>query len=297
MINILRQLAWTAMKIITRRLTCGAALVCLLSAVQLAADTIHLTDGRTIRGTIIAQDGKSIRIKTGGKEQVILKSTVRRITYDEKKSPEQEAEDERLEKEQLAKEDAEREKAESERRDQLEKLREENEALKGQLVAGEERRKQADAARQQKFTRAGWPSVWRSFVVPGWGQFYRGDAARAAGFMTAAGISAYYVYRLNQTYQTSRDHFNQAQNLSILTIPGASSSAIFGAFTYANGQRNEMHNAALRANFAAAILVATFAFSGADSLFYRSESQRLLAEDLSPRQSAPELSIAATLRF
>lgn len=269
----------------------------LLIQTHVFADTIHLQNGETIRGTIISQDAKSIRVKTGGKEQVILKSTVRRITYDEKKTPEQEAEEEKLAKEKEEREAREREKAEAEKRDQLEKLTAENERLKAEARAQQAEQKRASEDRRIRAERSGWSSIWRSLVLPGWGQAYRGDQPRAAGLMVAAGLSAYYVYTLGQEYRTARRTYSDAQSLALLTIPGGSSTAIYGAFTYANAGRNEMHRKALNANFAAALLLATYAFSGADALFYRSEAKRTLAESVIERPQSQTTLFAATLRF
>lgn len=115
--------------------------------------------------------------------------------------------------------------------------------------------------------------------------------------MAAAGLSAYYIYTLNQKYRAARADYQDAQTLALSSMPTASSNSIYSSFLYANIRRNDMHSSALRANFAAALLIAAYAFSGADALFYRSESSRTLAEDLEPRMNSPQLSMAATLRF
>lgn len=281
----------------TRIRSIAVCLAVLFAALALSADTIYLHSGQKIQGTIVSQDAKSIRIKSGGKEQVILKTAVRRITYEDKKTAEQEAEEERIAREKKAQEDAEREKAEAERLDRMEKLRIEGEKLKAEIAARNEKQKQAEEAARERSLRAGWPSVWRSFVLPGWGQYYRGDKPRGIGYMAAAGLSAYYVYALNQQYRAARADYQDAQTLALASMPSASSTSIYSSFLYANIRRNDMHRSALRANFAAALLIAAYAFSGSDALFYRSESSRTLAEDLNSQERAPQVSVAATLRF
>ncbi len=83
-------------------------------------------------------------------------------------------------------------------------------------------------------TKYGARGLWRSAIIPGWGQFHKGanlkgglilggTAALAAGIVFTENQRADYVRRINQThdvklirsYQTKRDHFATARNICI----------------------------------------------------------------------------------
>lgn len=264
-----------------------------LSAGALLADTITLNNGTAIEGRIIAQDAKMVRILTKRGEQVFLKTAIRRITYSEKKQTPEEIEKARLEEEKLkeqADKDAEAREAEKK---EVDRLREENESLKADLARRNQTEKQAAEAARERYSRSGWPAIWRSAVLPGWGQYYRGDKSRGAAFMAAAGLSAYTLYRFNNDYRKTRTEFNKAQNLAIASAIPGTAGIVYGAFTTANLRRNEMHTAALRVNFVAVFLGALYLFSATDALFYRSENA-----SLADRQaSKPELTAVYTVRF
>lgn len=83
-------------------------------------------------------------------------------------------------------------------------------------------------------TKYGARGLWRSAIIPGWGQFHKGanlkgglilggTAVLAAGIVFTENQRADYVRRINQThdinlirsYQTKRDHFATARNICI----------------------------------------------------------------------------------
>lgn len=85
--------------------------------------------------------------------------------------------------------------------------------------------------------RYGAHGLWRSAIIPGWGQFYKGSylkgglilggaAVAAAGIIFTENQRSNYVRRIGQThdvnlirsYQTKRDHFATARNICIGAI-------------------------------------------------------------------------------
>jgi len=249
----------------------------LLALFPAAADTIILQNGRTVEGTIVAQDAKAVRIRTKQGEILIQKTQIKRITYSDAEAKRTEQEKaEKLRREEEEKHRAEKEAAE---RTEIEKLRAENDDLKERLTRIETERKDAEARMRDRSDRAGLPSVFRSIAVPGWGQYYRGDRLRGSILMASAGLTAYTAFRFNRQYLHAREEFSRAESFAVLSLAPGTAGPIYGAFLHANIHRNTMHRAALRLNFSLAVLSTLYLYSAGDAFLYRSEQPALAQDD------------------
>ena len=70
--------------LLSRRL-CGTVLcwVALLQPLVVSAETVYLRDGRVVSGRLVGQTRTEIRVQTGGRLEVISKTKIRRITYED----------------------------------------------------------------------------------------------------------------------------------------------------------------------------------------------------------------------
>ncbi|TGN21154.1 LA_0442/LA_0875 N-terminal domain-containing protein [Leptospira idonii] len=189
-------------------------LLLFLSSSLLAVNTVILKNGRNLKGLVVNQDDKGLTLKlSDGTTQTVPKSQILKVIY--KDLNEQEAQKIRLaeEKKLQAKEEAERKKLEKEQKlaEEAEKKRQAEEAKKAEALAKDNESKKAkeDAVKAQESadqakSDAEWlvyreknkvPSeatvacgsrlgmVWRSALVPGWGQW-------CGGYKLSAGIFA-----------------------------------------------------------------------------------------------------------
>jgi hypothetical protein len=79
-----------------------------------------------------------------------------------------------------------------------------------------------------------WSALWRSALIPGWGQWYRGDRAWGAGYLGAValsgGISYYYLTQGNSSYAAYQNatSASDATNLYNQTLSNDSLHQAFG---------------------------------------------------------------------
>ncbi len=140
--------------------------LCLLPLMALGAeDRVHLRDGRSFAGSVIRQNRTTIwlRLETGAVRE-FSKRDVFRVVYDTKDT-------------------------EARRKAEARKRQEAEERKRDEIRRGEEARKAEEARKRNEAQRkAADPrptllgSLWRSAVLPGWGQFHQGRTLVAGGF-------------------------------------------------------------------------------------------------------------------
>ncbi|MCE9599369.1 MAG: hypothetical protein K8S54_15500 [Spirochaetia bacterium] len=178
------------------RLTSFLLFLCCCSA--LSAEIIYLRDGTQVEGTIYAQNGQFIDLKTPSGNRRIQKTLVRRIAYDTAQ----------VKREEEARAKARRE-ATIKEMQRLQALRmQEEEAKRMQDVARQNRlaNERAEAARQirekvesKELDKPDEPIgfldfAWRSALVPGWGHFAIDRPIVGGIYMGAMAGALYNVY-------------------------------------------------------------------------------------------------------
>jgi hypothetical protein len=80
-----------------------------------------------------------------------------------------------------------------------------------------------------------WSALWRSALIPGWGQWYRGDRAWGAGYLGSValtgGISYYYLTQGNSSY-TAYQNATNASDASSLYSQTINDDNLHQAFGY-----------------------------------------------------------------
>lgn len=264
----------------------GMTLLC--AGNSILADTITLKSGAVVQGTIVQQDAVKIEIQTAHGVKVIQKNLIKRIEYTADKSTDDKKKEEQLAQEKAEQEKQEREQAEKQKREEEERL--ESQRLRDELSAlKEEKRRREDAVSQMR-GKSGWPSVWRSMVLPGWGQVYRGDMTTARWFLGGAFLSTVYAYRANQEYKSARSNYDSSARTALLLGLTASPGLVVG-FVDANQKRNALASRANRTNLAFGFLGAIYLTNVAEALFFRGGSSQ--SETASPDQ----VRVAFSVRF
>lgn len=236
--------------------------LCLLfwAGISLHADVVYLKDGRKVEGHIIDQNRNIIRFrKTNGRITVFTKSIVKRVTYGKvassnNKNKEQAALRKKRERQRelalLQKEQAAEQRIKAEEKLAEEKLAEEKlllalankkqqaldkkaadeisaERSNAKRVAEEKRLAEPERKRNTSDTRGGPDAIgalWRSALLPGWGQWARGE--KLAGGMFAAGtiLGSFALYETNRVYRaTAHDLDSLGNPLAVIALVSTTS--------------------------------------------------------------------------
>ena len=173
---------------------------------QLHPDIILLKNGTVLQGKVLEQDKLNVRIKINDKVVVYKKTELKKIRYESEITPnnDKQNETENLAQQKKAKEEA-----------RLEKERIEKERLE---IEREEYRLLLKKMSSQNDNKV-WKDIWRSAVVPGWGQ--RRQERNFAGniFLTGFFISAGYALYQYKEYQEKSNKHNDLVTLAGLTSP------------------------------------------------------------------------------
>lgn len=210
--------------------------------VALSADTIYLKNGQTLTGDIVQQSRTEISIQTTAGVKRVQKTTIRRVVFSSRQdgAAREEAARKARQQEEAARKAREaaarkQQQAEAERRarqqeEAARKAREE--AVRKQQQAEAERadreaaeraaQEDAEDAEEPQITRGG--ALWRSLILPGWGQSYQGRSSAAWGyggaFLATGALNAVFISEL-QTRQAALDAAGSSLNLSVVVLGAA----------------------------------------------------------------------------
>ncbi|TGL88539.1 hypothetical protein EHQ68_07810 [Leptospira congkakensis] len=218
------------------------SLLILLSFPLLAVNTVILKNGKTLKGKVTDQNERGLTVQTPEGPQTISKSQILKVVY--KDVSEQEAEKIRIaeEKKLKAKEEKEKAKLEKERllAEAKEQKRLEEEAkLAEQTRLLEEKTKETEAEKEARAeaewlaTRKLGPSpavsqcggrlaiLWRSAILPGWGQLCGGYYVSAGTFSTLfLGTLLYSLGPLRTEEKNAQSHYDKMVLLNQIGGPG-----------------------------------------------------------------------------
>lgn len=199
---------------------------------SLFADTVIMRNGQQYEGRIINQSRTSVTIISNGSPVTLQKSQIARIAYGMTAE----------EKEKLRKEREERQrKLEEQRREQQDKLRREQEKREKEKRIQQELKEwnRLRGNLQEKEDSEDWVledstvsgkttfgALWRSALIPGWGQWYLEEniwAGVYAGATVILAAAAANEYRIYQERQSSYDF-----NSSLLFLSGTVASDAAG---------------------------------------------------------------------
>ena len=175
-------------------------LALIVAASGLHAEVVILKNGRQISGRIVGQSRSVVRIATAGGTRTIAKGKVRRIVYGATLEKKKEDEDRRKKQKELLKKQQEEFRKRQE--ELIKKQQEENikTQAENQKRLLEQQRQQLEAARRAEAASPAQNSqqedsaptlggaLWRSALLPGWGQIYQGRSGIGIGY--AAGFAA-----------------------------------------------------------------------------------------------------------
>ncbi|XDD45594.1 cell envelope integrity protein TolA [Leptospira sp. WS39.C2] len=207
-----------------------------------AINTVILKNGKTIKGKVTDQNEKGLSVQTNEGSQTIPKSQILKVIY--KDVSEQEAEKIRIAEEKKIKDKEEKEKAKLEKErliaeaKEQKRLEEENKLAEKQRLE-EEKNKESQADKEAKAeaewlaTRQLGPSpaatqcggrlaiIWRSAVLPGWGQYCGGQTTSAGTFsILFFGTLLYSLGPLRTEDKNAKSHYDTMVLLNQVGGPG-----------------------------------------------------------------------------
>ncbi|TGK95323.1 hypothetical protein EHQ30_01405 [Leptospira brenneri] len=217
-------------------------LIILFSFPILAINTVILKNGKTLKGKVTDQNERGLTVQTAEGPQTISKSQILKVVY--KDISEQEAEKVRIAEEKKLKEKEEKEKAKLEKERLIaeakeQKRLEEEAKLSEQTRLADEKNKETLAEREAK-AEAEWlanrklgpsPAVnqcggrlailWRSAVLPGWGQLCGGYYVSAGTFSTLfLGTLIYTLGPLHTEEKNAQSHYDKMILFNQIGGPG-----------------------------------------------------------------------------
>ncbi len=274
------------MKNTKRILTILFVLLSSVASLSLQADTIFLRSGQWVRGNIISQDRSKITVNTENGHRDILKTSIRRIVFGaEEKSTMASDEEKKVQEEKLAamaKEREEREKAAAKQREE-EEIRRREEAARQEAARQEALKKQQDANGNpvdgRRITTLG--AVWRSALLPGWGQSYEGR--KSAGYKFGGGFLSLFVLTFYFRSQSLSSRETYSQNADMLFAVGAAAPSpyyILGAaalYPQTADSRQRMQTWGNRTNFLGTALFGLYIWNLVDVVLYRPTAQTAVA--------------------
>lgn len=165
---------------------------------SIKADTVRMKNGQVLTGQIVAQTRTSVTIRTSGGMRVVQKAQIASIQYGAVESPEEKRRKELERQRKIEEARKERERIEREKREQeeAEKAAKEAEEQRKREQELERKRQEEERIRQELANRpTTWGATWRSMILPGWGQHYRGDTTQGwvtMGAYSLLGLAALY---------------------------------------------------------------------------------------------------------
>ncbi|MCB1325030.1 MAG: hypothetical protein H7A21_10135 [Spirochaetales bacterium] len=230
----------------------------------LLAEVILLRGGEFVNGTIVSESTHQIVVDVDGARRTIPRSTIQRILYLDGEGPPDPAAEQARRAERVQELRAERERIDRE----LETLGESTDSGEEQSffadLFGSDDDSAADEAGQGDAQADGaegspWPYVWRSAVLPGWGQIERGDTWRGRIYFGATLLSGLYFYQTHRSYVSAADAYDANADFSIAAI----ASRNLGAQAFAILEEDRLFNersSAGEARFRASILFLSLYF-------------------------------------
>ncbi|TGK01976.1 hypothetical protein EHQ53_14665 [Leptospira langatensis] len=174
--------------------------------------TVLLREGGRVKGDIITQNQSSILLQTEAGKRKIDKDSVLKVLFHDVNDDQEEAirkdEEDKLaadKKEQEDKDLAQRQLDEEKLRQEQLKKDEESAA-----AAAEEARKQEELRRQA--ANRPYKALWRSAVIPGWGQFYSDRSFQGVIFPTLFAAAAYVTYDKYRLYKEAVQEYGNIGN-------------------------------------------------------------------------------------
>lgn len=247
-----------------RSLTTGL-LACLVSAVlsvaaEEALQHIYLRDGQVISGRVVSQNADKVWVRVSHRVLVLPKSRVRRIAYD---TP--------MEQQHLAELRRQRAAANAayERRlqDEIEKARRGWESERAKQERVEQRVQERNAEVQARQLKAG--SLWRSAVLPGWGQVHRGEEQKGYIFGGLFLGSLFLWYRADRDFRSAADKYSQTTlTLSAAVLSQRSTASIVGSLFVAQTLNDEKRAAATQASIFQVIALGLYAVNVIDAVLF-----------------------------
>ncbi len=161
----------------------------------LRADRVKLRNGRVVRGRVVSQTSDAIRLKTGRRMRVIYKRNIREITYERNRT--------------------------TRARRKVSRAR--------RVKRGSRRARSRSAARALKPAgRTGVPAaerktalgaLWRSALLPGWGQYYGDRSRRGVRLGSAFLAGAFFMNRYARDYRDAAGDYSQASTNFLVFSP------------------------------------------------------------------------------
>ena len=223
----------------------------LLYPLWLRADTVYFKDGKQIQGEVMGQDKKEVKFRDeNGNFSKIAKAKIRRIKYGTQKvlTPEEVAEQKKAaaKEERRKKEERERQAEEAERQAEekrraeaaeQERLEEERERQAEEAERQAEEKRRAEEAEQERLeeererqeeekeriedarNRTPVSVLWRSAILPGWGQFKMENYRSGAVDLGIFGLTAGLVAGSGDRVRSSKEAYNSGSMMNAIMAP------------------------------------------------------------------------------
>ncbi|WP_162274087.1 LA_0442/LA_0875 N-terminal domain-containing protein [Leptospira tipperaryensis] len=245
---------------------------------NLMGESLILKDGTIIKGRVTSQNAQTVVIQTeDGKKQEFSKIRILKIVYKDVSQAEvlkiQKEEEAKLaEKEQKKKDQEDKKKTEEElAKKNKEETDKQNKIDKEAKLADANQKEKERLARIQQKGLGPWSVVWRSAVLPGWGQWTHERKNPAIVYSALFFSSLYLVYRENQIYKNSVKDLNHINNPYETLIPPPTFSDPVALYIYSKpfeDQRDRVNQNYHKLQLSVAFTVLVYAANIFDAYFF-----------------------------
>ena len=265
------------------------------------SDTVYLRNGRRLHGQIVGQSRTSIIFLKRGRRRKISKRKIKRITYGAtvnerrrkrelrrriararrmRKAAKRQAELDKLKREENRQKSAMEQRKQTVERlaaamkkydklmKQLEKQRKEIE--NAQKVLNKDKKKPTGPEKRKSLPkRHGLAALWRSTLIPGWGQYYNGQIIRGAGYLAGIASLGLMANRYRADHSNAVDDLGSVRNLIIiLPIQANMMFPTLYYFSRAEELSGNRDQAANRFRWTTALLLGLYLFNIIDTQFF-----------------------------
>lgn len=175
---------------------------------SMSAENILLKKGGSIQGKIVEQNQKQIKIKKeDGSIATISKNQILKVIYRDKITK---IEEEKLRKAEEAKLNSISEKEKNQIKIEDTPYLGKDSKEKDKYPLGSELEDREDNAEEEEITQLG--SVWRSAVLPGWGQYRQDRKLEAYIYPSLVALGIFLTYEQNRIYINSKRDYDNLNN-------------------------------------------------------------------------------------
>jgi hypothetical protein len=264
----------------------------LYTSQTLFAENILLKNGRNVKAKVIEQSVQGITIrKEDGSTETIQKSQILKVIYHEASAEELEkirrVEQQKIDEQHKLEEQ--RKLADEQRLEEQRKLEEQKKDEELKKTALTEKKKILPQV--PKDSGKHFSYLWRSALVPGWGQYNKNQKIKSSFFFFGTIIAAATLFTYDSKYHSAQSNLKSQESIFLFSTGGVPDLILYNQI---QNSRQELDSNGKIAQNASIALLTIYLFNLADAYFWKPKETQTSHYD-STSKKGPELSVNRTI--